>query len=155
MLTLKKILIAASGPITNFLCILIGSFSHVSFLGFRQDYVIYANLLIAIFNLLPIYPLDGGRILKGILHILYGRKEAYKYTNIIANSCIALLTAICSIVILYIRNVAILIILAYLWYLVITENRKYQKKKKAYQYIDISTFSCDNKESLEGEKTWK
>ena len=93
----------------------------------------YANILIAIFNLIPIYPLDGGRILKGMLHILYGRKQSYEYTNKISNACIVLLTVIASITILYLKNIAILFILLYLWYLVIVENKQYQKKKKIYE----------------------
>ena len=35
----------------------------------KQD-AVYSNILILLFNLLPIYPLDGGRILKYILHIV-------------------------------------------------------------------------------------
>ena len=40
-------------------------------------------MIIALFNLLPIYPLDGGRILKGILNIMYGRKRTEKIMNYI------------------------------------------------------------------------
>ena len=49
--------------------------------------------------------------------------------------CISLLTATSSIAILYWRNVAILLILGYLWYLVITENRKYKNKKEIYNRL--------------------
>ena len=95
--------------------------------------IILANFAIMIYNLVPIYPMDGGRILKGILHILYGRKEAYDYIHTISYFTICFLTICCSIAILYWQNVAILLILAYLWYLVIAENKKYQKKKKLYE----------------------
>ena len=43
--------------------------------------IIYANILLIIFNLMPIYPLDGGRILKGILYVLFGKKKAEKYKS--------------------------------------------------------------------------
>jgi len=46
--------------------------------------VLYANLLLILFNLLPIYPLDGGRIIRGILHIFLGKRKADKYTNVLS-----------------------------------------------------------------------
>lgn len=135
LLTLKKIIIAASGPVTNLIFIVLFSFFDFHFFNIDRVLIIYSNILIAIFNLIPIYPLDGGRIVKGILHITFGRKEAYEYTNKISNVCISLLTAVSSIVILYWRNVAILLILGYLWYLVIVENKKYKSKKEIYNRL--------------------
>ena len=135
LLTLKKIIIAASGPFTNLIFIIIFLLFPISFFGINRDIVIYANILIAIFNLIPIYPLDGGRIAKDILHILFGRRDAYRYSNMISNVTISVLTAITSIVILNLKNIAILLILAYLWYLVIAENKKYRTKQKIYEKI--------------------
>ena len=135
LLTLKKIIIATSGPLTNLLFIIVFLLFPISFFGISRDIVIYANILIAIFNLIPIYPLDGGRIAKGILHILFGRKEAYRYSYMISNVTISILTAISSIVILNLKNIAILLILAYLWYLVISENKRYRTKQKIYEKI--------------------
>lgn len=143
LLTLKKIIIAASGPITNLIFIAFFSFVNFKFLNIDRELIIYSNILIAIFNLIPIYPLDGGRIIKGILHILYGREESYEYINKISNICISLLTAVSSIAILYWKNIAILLILGYLWYLVIVENKKYKNKKEIYNRFE------DNKEKRE------
>lgn len=143
LLTLKKIIIAASGPITNLIFIALFSFVDFNFFNIDRELIIYSNILIAIFNLISIYPLDGGRIVKGILHILCGREESYEYTNKISNICISLLTAISSIVILYWKNIAILLILGYLWYLVIVENKKYKNKKEIYNRLK------DNEEKRE------
>ena len=68
--------------------------------------IIYTNFLIMIFNLLPIYPLDGGRILKGILHINLGKRKAEQYINNISIITIIIITAISSILILYIQNIS-------------------------------------------------
>ena len=128
LLSLKKLLIASAGPLTNLIITIIYLIFDITFLGISREHIIYSNILIGIFNLLPIYPLDGGRIVKNIAHIILGLKEAYSCTNIISYISIIIITVISSILILYLKNIAIIIILAYLWYLVIKENRIYQKK---------------------------
>ena len=75
--------------------------------------IVYANFLIAIFNLLPIYPLDGGRFLKAFMQIKKGRQKAYNYINKISNITIIIITMLASIGIYYYRNIAILFIVIY------------------------------------------
>ena len=75
----KKILIALAGPLTNLIMILITYRLKIDII--KSMLIIYTNFLIMIFNLLPIYPLDGGRILKGILHISFGKRKSEKYIN--------------------------------------------------------------------------
>ena len=94
--------------------------------------MIYANFLIGIFNLIPIYPLDGGRILKEFLYIFKGLKKSYIYTYKISKITIIVLTAISSIAILYLRNFAVVIILIYLWALVFIERSRYKRKMMIY-----------------------
>ena len=136
MLTLKKIIIALAGPLTNIILIIIFTTCKFTFLNIQKELLVYSNILIAIFNLLPIYPLDGGRIISGILHIFIGRKKSNVYTNTISNICIIMLTAMSSIAILYFKNISILLILAYLWYLIISENRKFTKKQELYNKLE-------------------
>ena len=143
-MTLKKLIIALSGPITNLIFVIIFLLFPISIFGIDNQLIVYANILIGIFNLIPIYPLDGGRITKNILHIFLGRKESYDYTNKISNITIALLTAISSIAVLYWKNVAILLIISYLWYLVIKENIRYNKKKEIYAKIEEKQMSTVN-----------
>ena len=88
--------------------------------------------------------MDGGRVVKEILSIIFGKKKAYKITYMISKTVLILLTAVASIAILYIHNIAILIIIAYLWYLEIAEIRKYNRRKN----IEKLLRSLENKESM-------
>lgn len=132
-LELKKIIVALAGPITNFIITFVVINIPINIL--KALNIIYANILIFLFNMLPIYPLDGGRICKGILHIYLGKEKANKYINNIAYITISILTVISSIAILYIKNIAIFLIIIYLWILVVNENKKYRMKKKIYEII--------------------
>lgn len=125
LLELKKIAIAIAGPLTNLIIILF-----YIFLNKSEINIIYANLLILLFNIVPIFPLDGGRILKSIIHIFYGYNKSIECIHIFSNATIIILTLISSIVILKIHNIAILIILIYLWTLVIKENKRYENVKQ-------------------------
>lgn len=129
----KKIIVSLAGPITNFIIILIASNSKLDII--KSSLIIYTNFLIMIFNLLPIYPLDGGRVLKGILHIILGKKKSAEYTNTISKITIIIITAISSILILYINNISIFIIDIYLWYLVIKENIIYKNREKIWSKL--------------------
>lgn len=138
MLEIKKILVALAGPLTNFIIIIIASNINIDL--FKALIVIYTNFLIMIFNLLPIYPLDGGRILKGILHINFGIKKSEFYTNIISKITVAIITMLSSVLILYIHNIEITLIDMYLWYLVIKEDIIYKKREKILENINQKTL---------------
>ncbi len=131
-LSIKKIIIALAGPITNLMI----AFIAIIIPKFNIDTVIYANILLAIFNLLPIYPLDGGRILQEAVIIKKGKQKSYEITNLVSRITVIILTIISSITILYIHNIAIVIILAYLWYLVIQNERYYRIKKNIYEQVE-------------------
>lgn len=136
IISLKKLLIAMAGPVTNFFIAIFFMVLNIDVLNFTREEIIYSNLLIGIFNLIPIYPLDGGRIIKNIIHINTDLIKAYKYTNLISNITFIIITAISSIAILYFKNIAILLIVLYLWILLIKENNIYNKKMHLYKLID-------------------
>ena len=76
-------IISLAGPASNIALAVIlsvilrvfgGSFSFVSFASGIFTLIIFYNLLLALFNLVPIHPLDGGKILVGLLP----RRQAYE-----------------------------------------------------------------------------
>lgn len=135
-LQIKKLLIALAGPITNIIIsivfIILKKYINTSL----YLEIIYSNILIAIFNLLPIYPLDGARSLKAIFYILRGRKKSEDLINYISNMSVIIITMFSSIAIYYYENIAILFIIGYLWGVVIIENRKYKLKKRVDKIIE-------------------
>ena len=133
---IKKILIAVAGPAVNFIIATIFRYNNFSLFEIKNELIVYANLLIAIFNLIPIYPLDGGRILKYIIHICKGLEKSNTYMNRISNISVIVLTMASSIGIIYLKNISILFIIIYLWFLVINENQLYNQKLKIYEILN-------------------
>ena len=135
LLELKKILVALAGPITN--VILIIAILFIPFPEAKKIIYIYSNILLIALNILPVYPLDGGRILKGILHIYFGKHESSKYINNISFISVSILTVIASITILYLENIAIFLGVLYLWVLVLKEQKKYKTEEKIYKQLQL------------------
>lgn len=130
---IKKIIVAVAGPLINLIMILI--IYNLNLEIEKKLVLIYSNFLLFIFNLLPIYPLDGGRIIKGIFHIMFGKRKAEKYINYISLASVLILTAFASILILYMENISIFLISLFLLYLVIQENKKFKRKEMIYKKI--------------------
>lgn len=132
-LELKKIFVALAGPLTNLIIVLLVVLIH------RENpiryTIIYSNILLFIFNLLPIYPLDGGRIIKSILHILYGKRNAEKYVNIISFIFLMIITFISSILVYKLENIAIFLIIIALWIMYLREDIKYKKRNEIYKLV--------------------
>ena len=142
-LELKKVLVAFAGPITNFIMILVVLQMNMNV--FSGLMILYSNLLLILFNLLPIYPLDGGRIIKGILHMFFGKIKAEKYSNYISFIVLIIVTFISSIVIYQVKNIAIFLIIIVLWAIFIKEDRIYQRRNKIYNLVKKSIENKSNK----------
>lgn len=130
---IKKILIFLAGPISNILLSSIFYFIDIEFE--LKTKLIYTNLLIGIFNLIPIIPLDGGRIFKEILTNFIGNKNANEFMIISTKVILAIITLIYSIVIFKMKNIAIFLLIIYLWYLYLIEEKKVKMVSKVYDAL--------------------
>ena len=144
LLELKKILVAFAGPFVNGIIILILCFIHIS--PYDKMLMIFSNWTLILFNILPIYPLDGGRIVKGILYLLKGKQKAEEYIYHISHITLILLTAIGSIGILFINNIAIFLVIMFLWVLQLREDKIYKNRKVLYEIInkEMKQTDCKN-----------
>ena len=133
-LEVKKIFVALAGPLTNAIIILITSNLNIDI--FEELLIIYTNLLLIMFNLLPIYPLDGGRILKGFLYIKYGKVKAEKFINNVSFVTTMLITLVSSFAILFFENIAIFLGVVYLWGLTLKSDREFKMKQRVYEIIE-------------------
>lgn len=119
LLEVKKIIIAFSGPIVSLILVILSIYIDMPYVT-KQD-AIYSNILILIFNLMPLYPLDGGRILKGILHIALGREKSEYIIKNISRVTIIVLTVISSIAVYYFKNISIFLVCIFLWSVILRE----------------------------------
>lgn len=90
-----NLLISAAGPLVNFflafLCVVLYLVLSILFIPYIQNLELFiwtqmfvnlafslavVNLILAVFNLFPIYPLDGGNITHSIMEIFFGRANA-------------------------------------------------------------------------------
>ena len=131
--TIKKIIINLSGPLFNFIFAIIISHLNIEY-KLKID-LFYTNLLLGIFNLLPIIPLDGGKILKEILSIKFGYKNANIYSMNISKILLIFISLSYSILIFKIKNVFLFFIIIYLWYLQIIEEKKLRTLIRVYNII--------------------
>lgn len=127
----NKIIIALAGPITNILIALIFIFIKIKV----QTTIVYVNILLAMFNLIPIYPIDGGRIIKAILTTKKGKEKAETAINKVSNITLIIITLLSSILILVYKNIGLFIIIIYLWILVMKENKRYELNKRIRNII--------------------
>ena len=133
---IEELLVLIMGPVTQ--CVFYLIFKSFLTTPYQLKLLTLVHYNILVFNLLPIYPLDGGRIIKSILHIRLGNQEAKKYINEISNISMFFFTFLCSIAILYFKNIAYFLICIALWVIIISENKKFRNDMKIYDLIKLT-----------------
>lgn len=133
--------IALAGPALNFfLCfICLGLWWLFPETYYYLDYFCFCNLTLGAFNLLPCYPLDGGRILIGLLSKKCDREKAYKL-SVIINYFVSFLLCIAFLISLFSEiNYSYIIFAIFLFGGCINPN-----KYSSYNYLSLGV----NKKSL-------
>ena len=128
----NKIVVDIAGPLINIIALVIA-------IIIKQEEIAYINLLLAIVNLLPIYPLDGGRILRTLLKTRFTYKETINYIESISQYTLIILTAIASCYLLIGKNIGIFIAILYLWAIIFKEKRKNKIIRKAIRSVENNT----------------
>ena len=127
IMCIKMIIIALAGPAISLLLTII-------YININKD-IAFSNLIIFVFNMIPIYPLDGGRIVKEIIYIFKGKFKSYEYTKNITLCTTFLITIFISILIFKYKNFYLSIVLVYLWKLVYRVKNEIELKEKIYRKI--------------------
>lgn len=109
----ETIFISAAGPLINLLsvlfCLILSSNINYKLLD-----LIYINIVIAAFNLLPVKNLDGGDILFSILTLKFSRNKADKLFRLISLS-FSIIIMIFGIFLFFYGNMGVLLIGIYLF----------------------------------------
>lgn len=79
-----------------------------------HEIFIWHNLVILLFNLLPVWPLDGGRIVHLVCSYLWAYQKAYMRSVIFSFTCLVLLTMIAHIIYPFHLNLWIVLIFLFI-----------------------------------------
>ena len=135
----QKNIIVLAGPVFNILLAIVAIFIKFDYiLSISKEVFIYANILLAVFNLLPIYPLDGGRIIKNMLNNNKNMTMERKInlSEQLSYIILVILTVASSILILYIKNIALFFIIIYLWIMMIREIRYNKVRRRVWNVLN-------------------
>ena len=111
---IKELLILIGGPIFQF----IGLFLLLNLFPEKNEVIYFYHFSILFFNLLPVYPLDGGRILNIFIQIFKPYKKSIKLSIMISYLLLIVILLLSSL------KLNILIMIIFLSSLIYKENKK-------------------------------
>ncbi len=118
----KEVIISFAGPIMSLVIAILS----------KDVFISNVNLLIMILNLIPIYPLDGGRILKNYFIVKYKYKKGLKLSKNVSDLFIVLLLFFSIIFIIYLKNFYLLVVVLYIY----TLSKKEMKRERILSIIN-------------------
>jgi Zn-dependent protease len=139
----KEILIALAGPFVNFLVALV-LFIYLYFIAYKSMdfnpygaldhinthallyFIFFINLLLFLLNLVPAFPMDGGRVLRAVLSIRYGPLSATRIASVIGR----IMAFIFVIVAVYTRYYALIAISIFVYFMALFEYRTLLMKQQ-------------------------
>lgn len=118
----KEVIISMAGPIMS---LILAMYSKDSFIS-------SVNIIIMILNLIPIYPLDGGRIQKNYFIHKYRYKKGIKISQMVSDLFLIILFVLSIILIIYFKNYYLLFLNLYIYNL----SKKEMKKERILGIIN-------------------
>lgn len=100
-----------------------------SILSTMVFYLAFANALLAAVNLIPSYPLDGGRALKAVIWCLFRNRTKATHLVTIAGQCTGIGAAACGAWLLFHSDTTGLWLLAVGWYLADSAARAWEREQ--------------------------
>lgn len=119
---IKEIMISLAGPLMSLIIAI-----------FSKDILISnINLIIMCLNLIPIYPLDGGRLQKNFFVLKYRYKKGIKISQNISDLFLVILFVFSIVFIVYLKNFYLLLVVLYIY----TLSKKEMEKDRILRLIN-------------------
>lgn len=140
---LKEVIISASGPLANLIIMTVFSLLKDTFI--ISEHIIKINLFLFIINVIPVMPLDGGRILYAFLKSEFSAKKAKKIINIISVTVSLVVIFISFYTSINKSNISFLLVSVYI--LSNISMCDFEKETES-EYKKIKCYSCDTELKL-------
>ncbi len=121
----KEIIVALAGPLFSVLCAF-----------FCQEYSVQ-NFFIFLLNSIPIYPLDGGRILKNSMCLLWGNVKGISVYQCFLRAFVILFLIVNIIGIVYLKQYRLLFVSFYILEIAWDEMKKDKWRKQVEKVLNI------------------